>query len=105
VAGLDEPGKTAPLGDTSVAEAVAAVLPFRAPEPALTLRRYACLCMELQRWPDRAAEVLVRYQLDEAMLAAVREHWGRVCAEDPEAMAAFARDGAKYAEWLRAQSG
>lgn len=99
-----EPGKTAPLGDTSIARAVAGVLPFAAPPLPLTLRQYASLCAELACWPSRAAEILQRYQVPgEAARAALDAFWSRERAARPELRAAFDEDVARYTAWLRAQ--
>jgi hypothetical protein len=99
-----EPGKTAPLGDTSIARAVAGVLPFAAPPLPLTLRQYASLCAELSFWPSRAAEILQRYQVPgEAARAALDAFWSRERAARPELRAAFDEDVARYTAWLRAQ--
>ncbi len=99
-----EPGKTAPLGDTSIARAVAAVLPFAAPPLPLTLRQYASLCAELACWPSRSGEILQRYQVPgEAARAALDAFWHRELAARPELRAAFDEDVAHYGAWLRAQ--
>lgn len=98
-----EPGKTEPLGE-AIAQAVAAVLPFRAAVPPLTSRRYASLCAELDLWPARTGEILRRYQiLGDAARVALDAYWAREHAARPEARAAFEGDFAYYTAWLRAQ--
>ena len=103
-------GETAPLGDDSVAKAVAAVLPFvpvgaaPVPFPRLSLEAYASVRAELSLWPERSAEILPRYHvMNEAAQTALEEHWQRELAASPEARATFEKDLASYTAWLRAQ--
>jgi hypothetical protein len=106
-------GKTAPLGDDSIAKAVAA-LPFLGskvgaalvPLPRLPLETYASLRAELSIWPDRSAEILPRYHvMNEAARRALEEHWERELAASPEARATFDKALAEYTAWLRTQRG
>jgi hypothetical protein len=106
-------GKTAPLGDDSIAKAVAA-LPFfgskvgaaLVPLPRLPLETYASLRAELSVWPDRSAEILPRYHvMNEAARRALEEHWERELAASPEARATFDKALAEYTAWLRTQRG
>lgn len=102
-------GETAPLGDDSIAKAVAA-LPFAGntvgvaivPFPRLELEQYASLRAELAVRPERSAETLLRYHvLSEAARRALDEHWHTHFADDPEACAAFESTLAQYIAWLR----
>jgi hypothetical protein len=102
-------GRTAPLGDDSIAKAVAA-LPFAgntvgaalAPVPRLPLETYASLRAELSLWPERLAEILPRYHvINEAARRALEEHWERELAASPEARATFDKALAEYTAWLR----
>ncbi len=98
-----EPGRTLPLGDTSIAAAVAQALPFAALPPPLTGRQYASLCAELALWPERSEGILLRYQVrGGAARAALDAYWARVHAARPEVRAAFEADFASYAGLLRA---
>jgi hypothetical protein len=103
-------GETAPLGDDSIAKALAA-LPFMFTVgagvvlfPRFTIEQYASLRAELAVWPARSAEILVRYHvLDEAARGALDAHWQKHFAEHPEARAAFESGLAAYTRWLHAQ--
>jgi len=104
-------GKTAPLGDDSIAKAVAA-LPFAGntvgaalvPVPRLPLETYASLRAELLVWPERSDEILPRYHvMNEAAHRALLEHWEAEFDASPEARATFEKDLASYTAWLRAQ--
>ncbi|HZF49161.1 MAG TPA: hypothetical protein VE093_10960 [Polyangiaceae bacterium] len=106
-------GKTAPLGDDSIAKAVAA-LPFigntvgaaLVPVPRLRLETYASLRAELLVWPERSAEILPRYHvMNEAARRALEEHWEGELAASPEARATFDKALAEYTAWLRSQRG
>ena len=106
-------GKTAPLGDDSIAKAVAA-LPFAGntvgaalvPVPRLPLETYASLRVELLVWPERSAEILPRYHvMNEAARRALEEHWERELAASPEARASFDKALAEDTAWLRSQRG
>ena len=106
-------GKTAPLGDDSIAKAVAA-LPFLGskvgaalvPLPRLPLETYASLRAELSIWPDRSAEILPRYHvMNEAARRALEEHWQGELAASPETRASFDKALAEYTAWLRTQRG
>jgi hypothetical protein len=106
-------GKTEPLGDDSIAKAVAA-LPFSrnpvgaapVPFPRLALEMYASLRAELSLWPERSAEILPRYYvMNEAAQRALEEHWQRELAASPEARATFDKVLAEYTAWLRTRRG
>ena len=90
-------GETAPLGDDSIAKAVAA-LPFAGNTvgaalvsyPRLSLEAYASLRAELSLGPERSAEILPRYHMmNEAARRALDEHWQIELAASPEARATF----------------
>jgi len=105
-------GETAPLGDDSVAKAVAAVLPFvpvgaaPVPFPRLSLEAYASLRAELSQWPERSDEILPRYHvMNEAAQRALEAHWQAEIAASPEAYATFDKLLAEYTAWLRTQRG
>jgi hypothetical protein len=102
-------GETAPIGDDSIAKAVAA-LPFignkvgaaLVPFPRLSLEGYASLRAELLVWPERSAEILRRYHvMNEAARRALEEHWELELAASPEARATFDKALAEYTVWLR----
>ena len=104
-------GETTPLGDDSIAKAVAA-LPFvRAstgagvvPFPRLSIQQYASLRAELALWPSLSGEILRRYGvMNEAAHRALLEHWEAELAASAEARATFEKDLASYTAWLRAQ--
>ena len=104
-------GETTPLGDDSIAKAVAA-LPFvRAstgagvvPFPRLSIQQYASLRAELALWPSLSGEILHRYHvMNEAAHRALLEHWEAELAASAEARATFEKDLASYTAWLRAQ--
>jgi hypothetical protein len=106
-------GETEPLGDDSVAKAVAA-LPFIGntvgagvvPFPRLSLEAYASLRAELLVWPERWAEILPRYHvMNAAARRALDEHWTMELAASPEARATFDRALAEYTAWLRSRRG
>jgi hypothetical protein len=101
-------GETVPIGDDSIAKAVAA-LPFvgnavgagMVALPQLTVEQYASLRAELSVWPDRAAEILRRYQVvNEAARRALDEHWEAWLARQPEGRAVFERALGEYTAWL-----
>jgi hypothetical protein len=105
-------GETAPLGDDSIAKAVAAVLPFVpvgaavVPFPQLPLEAYASLRAELSLWPERSAEILPRYYvMNEAAQRALEDHWQKELAASSEARASFDKLLAEYTAWLRTQRG
>jgi hypothetical protein len=102
-------GETVPLGDDSIAKAVAA-LPFAGntvgaalvPFPRLPLEAYASLRAELSIGPERSAEILPRYHvMNEAAQRALEEHWEVELAVSPEARATFDKRFAEYTAWLR----
>jgi hypothetical protein len=106
-------GETAPLGDDSIAKAVA-VLPFAGNTvgaalvlfPRLSLEAYASLRAELSLWPERSAEILPRYHvMNEAACRALDEHWQIELAASPEARATFDKLLADYMVWLRTRRG
>jgi hypothetical protein len=106
-------GETAPLGDDSIAKAVAA-LPFAGdtvgaalvPYPRLSLEAYASLRAELSLWPEQSAEILPRYHvMNEAACRALDEHWQSELAASPEARATFDKLLADYMAWLRTRRG
>ena len=106
-------GETAPLGDDSVAKAVAA-LPFvgntvgagLVPFPRLSLEAYASLRAELLVLPERWAEILPRYHvMNAAARRALDEQWAMELAASPEARATFDRALAEYTAWLRSRRG
>ena len=92
-------GETAPIGDDSIAKAVAA-LPFAGSTagagvvafPQLKLEEYASLRAELSVWPERAGEILRRYHVvNEAAQRALDEHWEGWFVRQPEARVVFER--------------
>lgn len=104
-------GGTLPVGDDSIARAVA-TLPFAGEAataavvlvPRLSLETYASLCAELAVTPDRAAEIRVKYQVpSEASQRALDEAWRGWLAEQPRERAAFEATVTAYAAWLRLQ--
>jgi hypothetical protein len=104
-------GETAPLGDDSIAKAVAA-LPFVGARigagvvsfPRLSIHQYASLRAELALWPEGSGEILRRYHvMNEAAHRALLEHWQAELAASLEARATFEKDRASYTAWLRAQ--
>jgi hypothetical protein len=106
-------GETVPIGDDSIAKAVAA-LPFVGNTvgagvvalPQLTVEQYASLRAELSVWPERAGEILRRYQVvNEAARRALDEHWEAWLARQPEPRAVFERALAAYTAWLRGGRG
>jgi len=103
-------GQTAPLGEDSIPKPPGAALPFvkntvgpaLAPFPLLPLEAYASLRAELSLWPERSAEILPRYHVNnEAAHAALEEHWQRELAASPEARARFGKLLAEFTAWLR----
>ena len=106
-------GETAPLGDDSIAKAVAA-LPFAGNTvgvalvsyPRLSLEACASLRAELSLWPERSAEILPRYDVrNEAVRRALDEHWQIELAASPEARATFDKLLADSTAWLRTRRG
>jgi hypothetical protein len=106
-------GETVPLGDDSIAKAVAA-LPFAGntvgaalvPYPRLSLEAVASLRAELSLWPEWSAEILPRYHvMNEATRRALDEHWQIELAASPEARATFDKLLADYTAWLRTRRG
>ena len=106
-------GETVPLGDDSIAKAVAA-LPFAGNTvgpalvsyPRLSLQAYASLRAELSLWPERSAEILPRYHvMNEAARRALDEHWQIELAASPEARATFDKLLADSMAWLRTRRG
>jgi len=104
-------GDTAPLGDDSIAKAVAA-LPFvmittaagLIPIPRLSTDEYARFRAELAIWPERSAEILPKYRVrDEAARAALDAHWQTHLADKPEARARFEGALEAHMGWLRAE--
>jgi len=104
-------GETTPLGDDSIAKAVAA-LPFVGASigagvvsfPRLSIQQYASLRAELAVLPLQSGEILRRYHvMNEAAHQALLEHWQAELAASPEARATFEKDLASYTAWLRAQ--
>jgi hypothetical protein len=104
-------GETTPLGDDSIAKAVAA-LPFVRASigagvvsfPRLSIQQYASLRAELAVLPSQSGEILRRYHvMNEAAHRALLEHWQAELDASPEARATFEKDLASYAAWLRAQ--
>jgi hypothetical protein len=105
--------ETAPIGDDSIAKAVAA-LPFVGntvgaaivPLPRLKLEEYALLRAELAVWPERAGEILLRYHVpSEAVRRALEEHWAERLRGNVEERAAFERAVGEYSAWLRGRRG
>ena len=106
-------GETVPLGDDSIAKAVAA-LPFAGNTvgaalvsyPRLSLEAYASLRAELSLGPERSAEILPRYHMmNEAARRALDEHWQIELAASPEARATFDKLLADSTAWLRTRRG
>ena len=106
-------GETAPLGDDSIAKAVAS-LPFigntvgagLVPFTRLSLEAYASLRAELLVLPERWAEILPRYHvMNAAARRALDEHWTMELAARPEARASFEKALAEYTAWLRSRRG
>lgn len=78
-------------------------LPFSspaAPEPALSIERYASLCVELAATPLNAAQALRRYQLSETEWVALDAYWKARFSREPEMQAAWERARAAYRAWL-----
>lgn len=105
-------GETAPLGDDSIANAVAA-LPFAGyavgrgmvPFPQLSLEAYASLQAELSVWPEWSADILPRYRvMNEGAREALDEHWQMQLAASPEMRAQFEKAVGEYTAWLRKHS-
>ena len=106
-------GETVPLGDDSIAKAVAA-LPFAGNTvgaalvsyPRLSLQAYASLRAELSLGPERSAEILPRYHtMNEAARRALDEHWPIELAASPEVRATFNKLLADSTAWLRTRKG
>ena len=102
-------GETMPLGDDSIAKAVAA-LPFAgstgAPAvvlfPALTAAQYVYLRIALAVRPTHAEELLRKYGVpSEASRRALEEHWQCRAAERPEVRAELDAAVATYLGWLQ----
>jgi hypothetical protein len=89
--------ETAPIGDDSIMKAVAA-LPFLGntvgqgivPFPRMELFAYVSFRAELAVWPEKVADVLLRYHvLNEASRRALDDHWEKRFAAHPEERVTF----------------
>jgi hypothetical protein len=58
------------------------------------------LCVELERFPGRAGEVLARYSLTITEKTALDQHYRTLFAQRPETWQAFQRARASYEAWL-----
>jgi hypothetical protein len=101
--------ETTPVGDDAITRAVAA-LPFpgsaaaAAVFPRLSLQEYASLHAELSVWPERAGEILVRYQVgSKAAQGALDAHWATRFGEEAGLRAEFEGALGEFVRWLRAQ--
>lgn len=78
-------------------------LPFStpsAPIPALSIERYASLCVELAAMPVNATQTLRRYQLSEPEWVALDTYWKARFSREPEVHAAWESARAAYRAWL-----
>jgi hypothetical protein len=72
--------------------------------PTLSLQEYASLRAELSVWPERAGEILVRYQVgSKAAQGALDAHWATRFGEEAGLRAAFERALGEFVGWLRTQ--
>ncbi len=87
--------ETLPLGDESIPRAV---LPFLGntlgkgvvPFPRMSLDQYAWFRAELVVFPERSADILLKYRvLNDAARGALEEHWRKHFDDHPEERAAF----------------
>jgi hypothetical protein len=79
-------------------------LPFApAPEPpgpaGLSLEQYASLCVELAFEPAKAAETLLRYQIDAEQRKALDDHWQRRIKAEQSVRARFEQAYTAYQRW------
>jgi hypothetical protein len=102
-------GDTTPIGDDTLARAVAAV-PFlgstlgsgTVPFPRLTVQQYASFHVELTLWPERKEVTFQRYRvMHEAGCRALQAHWEEVFRAKPEERAVFERAASAYAAYWR----
>ena len=82
-------------------------LPFSSPSapipahiPAVSMERYASLCVELSATPANAAHTLRRYQLTEPEWSALDAEWKARLAREPGARAAWESACSAYRTWL-----
>jgi hypothetical protein len=68
--------------------------------PALSIERYASLCVELAATPGNAAQTLRRYQLSEPEWVALDAYWKARFSREPEARSAWESARAAYRAWL-----
>jgi len=103
---------TLPLGDDSIARAVAAAARpsvqstvTRAPDlfPTLDVKQFVAYSTNLALWPAQAAETFSKYGVkSEAARAALDEHWRTRFTSEPELWVEFQQARADYLGWLRA---
>jgi hypothetical protein len=104
-------GSTLPVGAGSLQQRTA--LPFAQPPapggaapafPGMALQTYASLRAELMVAPERAAEILAKYQIaGDAAWHALDQEWQARLAKLPETRATFEQLLSSYKEWLRRQ--
>jgi hypothetical protein len=82
-------------------------LPFSSPSapipahaPALSIERYASLCVELSATPANAAQTLRRYQLTEPEWITLDADWKARFSREPGARAAWENACSAYRTWL-----
>ena len=67
-----------------------------------SVERYASLCIDLERAPERAGEALARYRLTAEQKGAIDDHWRRRMS-DAETRARWEEACRVYRAWLASQ--
>ncbi len=101
------PSKTAPSTaqpstQSPSTTAPTVILPAFAEPSPLTLEQYASLVVELQRSPERHAEILARYKVPAEAWSALEASWRARFEGDPALSAAFAHACGAYRAYLAA---
>jgi hypothetical protein len=68
--------------------------------PTLSIEQYASLTVDLDVDPGHRTEILARYRVPEAQLAALDAAWSARFAADASASVSFRRAAATYRKWL-----
>jgi len=106
-----DPGLAGTMGPGSSLAMPKPELPFAAPSapippqaPALSIERYASLCVELSATPANRGETLRRYQLNEPQRTTLDAHWKARITREPGMRATWENACSAYKTWL-AQAG
>ena len=68
--------------------------------PRLTLEQYACMAAELAVAPANAAQVRLRYGLDDTSHLAEQGSWQRRFSQDSQLFASYSSLFQHYRDWL-----